>query len=59
MKKTDVPREVFALLGLKWSDRRYTSKETESGGGETVTKKTWEDLYDHLQKLVADGKLIV
>jgi hypothetical protein len=59
MKKTDVPRATFKLLGLPWDDKAYTSKETSSGGGATVTKKTWEVLHDQLVKLIDEGKLQV
>jgi hypothetical protein len=59
MKKTDVPKATYELLGITWSDKLYTSKETISGGGETVTKRAWEVLYARLQELKKEGKLII
>lgn len=54
--KTDIPREIFKVLGII-EDTNDFSEDTISGGGSTVTKQAWGKILNRLQELKELGKL--
>ena len=43
INKTDIPREVFAILNLTF-DELDDATDSPSGGGSTVTKQAWSKI---------------
>jgi hypothetical protein len=43
INKTDMPREVFAILNLTF-DELDDATDSPSGGGSTVTKQAWSKI---------------
>lgn len=56
--KTDIPREVFKMLGIE-EDINDFSENTISGGGSTVTKQAWSKILKRLTELKEQGNLII
>jgi len=54
MTKTEIPREVFKILGIE-EDRFDFSEDTESGGGSTVTKQAWGKILKSLLSIKEKG----
>jgi len=52
--KTEIPREVFKILGIEVDDKDFC-KDTPSGGGSTVTKQAWGKLLKRLKELKEKG----
>ena len=57
MKKTEIPKEVFKILGLEFDDATYTSKNEPSRGGGTVRANAWEKVLERLKELDDSGNL--
>ncbi|HPM89506.1 MAG TPA: hypothetical protein PK946_01960 [Tenuifilaceae bacterium] len=50
LNKTEIPEQIFKILGIK-SDALDYCKHTISGGGSTVTKQAWGKILKKLELL--------
>jgi hypothetical protein len=50
INKTDMPREVFAILNLTF-DEFDDATDSPSGGGSSVTKQAWSKILKKLEDL--------
>lgn len=52
--KTEIPRDVFEILGIE-EDKFDFSEDTDSGGGSTVTKQAWGKILKSLLSMKEKG----